>query len=708
MTTVTTTLVSGQNAYVGAISSRGEYSVSVNSGVQGPAGNTGANGVSITAANVASGNLVLTFSNSATIDVGSVVGANGAAGANGANGAAANTGNVTFANTTIGTSSVNTSLVIQTRNVNPSSSPAINSTSSWTFGYNGDLTLPGQMLFPEGTTLYNNGMTVSANVGYTIRAYGNTGGADLQWFANSANMGTTRWNAVRLNSPEAATEGTIVLSAGQFVATKNWEFRADGNLTTPGNIVFSDTTVQTTAFTTSGSYTWANTQTFSNTVTFNGNINVNGNTNYFSSNNIVYTDALVEVHAPPGGVGNTWTTNDTNDIGLRFHYYNGADKNAGLFLDNGTWRLKWVVDGTETAGQFTHSGLGDIEANVVYANVTGTASSANNAAYLGGIAAAQYAYANQVSAGSTNVAAQFAWTNSHTFSNSVTFSGSAVVPSSNTLGTALGSTTQRWVLIANTGTFSGAVSGVTTLATGNTTITGFANVTSTIQGGSSLIIAGAASGITTLAAGNTTITGFANVTSTIQGGASLIIAGAASGITTLAAGNTTITGFANVSTTLNVTGNTTLSGTNTYITGTNTYITSNVYITANVTITGNVTGNTAGFAIGYRDVPQNFTNTSLTLALTDAGKHILTQNSGSSTQTVTIPPNATIAFQTGTAITIIVQSTGTVAVANGAGVTMYLTGNSTAKSTVTLNSYSMATLLKIGTDTWMVSGTGAT
>jgi hypothetical protein len=48
-----------------------------------------------------------------------------------------------------------------------------------------------------------------------------------------------------------------------------------------------------------------------------------------------------------------------------------------------------------------------------------------------------------------------------------------------------------------------------------------------------------------------TSTGFANVTSTIQGGSSLTIAGAASGITTLAAGNTTITGFANVSVAVN-------------------------------------------------------------------------------------------------------------------------------------------------------------
>jgi hypothetical protein len=101
---------------------------------------------------------------------------------------------------------------------------------------------------------------------------------------------------------------------------------------------------------------------------------------------------------------------------------------------------------------------------------------------------------------------------------------------------------------------AGAASGITTLAAGNTTITGFANVTSTIQGGSSLTIAGALSGVTTAAMGNTTITGFANVTSTIQGGSSLTIAGALSGVTTAAMGNTTITGFANVTSTLQVGG----------------------------------------------------------------------------------------------------------------------------------------------------------
>lgn len=161
--------------------------------------------------------------------------------------------------------------------------------------------------------------------------------------------------------------------------------------------------------------------------------------------------------------------------------------------------------------------------------------------------------------------------------NFSTANTSGFYPVSNTVANALGAATQRWALNATTGSFAGAVSGITTLAAGNTTVTGFANVTGSIQGGSTLTIAGAASGITTLAAGNTTITGFANVTSTIQGGAGLTIAGALSGVTTAAMGNTTITGFANVTSTIQggagltiagaASGITTLAAGNTTITG---------------------------------------------------------------------------------------------------------------------------------------------
>ena len=204
----------------------------------------------------------------------------------------------------------------------------------------------------------------------------------------------------------------------------------------------------------------------------------------------------------------------------------------------------------------------------------------------------------------------------------------AIVPTSNTI--LLGNSTNRFVLSANTGTFSGAVSGITTLAAGNTTVTGFVNATSTIQGGSSLIISGAASGITTLAAGNTTITGFANVTTSVNaasynigtsfvanttGGyhtgtinaasfstsgfianttaivatANNILLGNSIGRFVLSAnsgnfsGNVTISGSSNVSSSLNVTGNVSINTFVTFLTLANTDLGSNT--TANVTAT---------------------------------------------------------------------------------------------------------------------------
>lgn len=377
MSTITTTLVSGQNAYVGVVTSRTPDTLTISTGTPGADGANGADGIGITSAQVISGNLVITYSNSAVFNLGSIIGGTGATGANGTNG--------------------------------------------------------------------TNG----------------TNGAD---------------------------------------------------------------------FTPSNTYTWSGVQTFSNTVNFNGDINVNGNTNFFSSNNLVYTDALIELHAPGGNTANVWSTNDGNDIGLRFHYYNGADKNAGLFMDNGTWRLKWVVDGSEAAGQFSHSGnLGDIEAGTVYANLIGTANNANN---LGGVAAASY-------------------------------------------------------LVTNTAINTG-----------------------------------------------------------------------------------------------------------------------NVVVTGNITLTGNIAGNTAGVAIGYRDIPQLLSNTSVTIANTDPGKHYYCANTTS--MTLTIANNTVVAgIPIGAAITVVSYGTGNVVITRATGVSLYLAANSTSADR-TLGTYGMATIMKVAADTWVINGTGLT
>jgi hypothetical protein len=122
----------------------------------------------------------------------------------------------------------------------------------------------------------------------------------------------------------------------------------------------------------------------------------------------------------------------------------------------------------------------------------------------------------------------------------------------------------------------------------------------------------------------------------------------------------------------------------------------------NITILGNLTSNINGFAIGYRDIPQVVFTSNATLALSDAGKHYFSSNSAN---VITIPNNTTVSFNIGTAISIVQQGAANLTVTPGSGVTLYLAGNSTAGSR-TLGNYGMATLMKVGTDTWFINGTG--
>ena len=123
----------------------------------------------------------------------------------------------------------------------------------------------------------------------------------------------------------------------------------------------------------------------------------------------------------------------------------------------------------------------------------------------------------------------------------------------------------------------------------------------------------------------------------------------------------------------------------------------------NLSVTGNVTGNTAGFAIGYRDIPQVAFTGNATIATADAGKHFYSTQS--TDYILTIANNASQGFQTGAAITVINQGTGNITLAQGSGVTLYLTGNATSGNR-TVTTFGMATLIKVATDTWFVSGAG--
>lgn len=114
-----------------------------------------------------------------------------------------------------------------------------------------------------------------------------------------------------------------------------------------------------------------------------------------------------------------------------------------------------------------------------------------------------------------------------------------------------------------------------------------------------------------------------------------------------------------------------------------------------------------GQAIGYRHVPQNSQSAAYTLVLSDAAKHILHPSADTTARTITVPANSSVAYPVGTAITIVNQ--------NGAGAltiaittdTMRLAGVGTVGSR-TLAANGLATLLKITSTEWIISGSGLT
>ncbi len=90
------------------------------------------------------------------------------------------------------------------------------------------------------------------------------------------------------------------------------------------------------------------------------------------------------------------------------------------------------------------------------------------------------------------------------------------------------------------------------------------------------------------------------------------------------------------------------------------------------------------------------TGTSYTLVLTDAGKQVTMTNASAST--LTIPPNASVAYDIGTRIQVIQLGAGAVTLTPGAAVTV-----SSLATTLAMSQYQVATLIKTATNTWVAN-----
>lgn len=212
------------------------------------------------------------------------------------------------------------------------------------------------------------------------------------------------------------------------------------------------------------------------------------------------------------------------------------------------------------------------------------------------------------------------------------------------------------------------------VAFGTGTVGGSGNIT----GGNLLFGSGVVSGTGNVSAGNLNVTG--NI---VDSGALTIITGSNGNIALAPDGTGIVTASGNISAAGNITSAANISS-------------------GNLSVTGNITGNTSGFAIGYRDIPQVSLASNVTTALTDAGKHYY--STSASNLALTIANNSSVVWPVGAAISIVNRGTANITVAGGTGVSLYLAGNSTAGNR-TVTTYGMATVMNVAANIWMISGT---
>lgn len=115
--------------------------------------------------------------------------------------------------------------------------------------------------------------------------------------------------------------------------------------------------------------------------------------------------------------------------------------------------------------------------------------------------------------------------------------------------------------------------------------------------------------------------------------------------------------------------------------------------------TVNDTGTIATSSAGFRGIPQNSQSGAYQLVLTDNGKHIANSTGG-----FTIPANASVAFPIGATVVLFNNSGSnqTIAITSD---TLRLAGTANTGSR-TLAQYGLATIVKVASTIWVISGAG--
>ena len=204
----------------------------------------------------------------------------------------------------------------------------------------------GAQIYLDSNLFYS----LDANVGaYQIYANANTASQQTQIDNIDANIGSYQIYA----NANAASQQTQIDNL-------NTQAYANANVaaylpTYSGSIGGTLTTASQPNITTLGNLTSFG-ASFGSTVaqgnlTVVGNLTVQGNTLTIGSNNLTVVDSIIDLHTFANL--DPLISDDGRDIGLRFHYYKGADTHAFLGWENNVETLVYLQNSNETNSNIT-------------------------------------------------------------------------------------------------------------------------------------------------------------------------------------------------------------------------------------------------------------------------------------------------------------------------------------------------------------------
>ena len=188
----------------------------------------------------------------------------------------------------------------------------------------------------------------SLNQTYTFQGktwkYNGTGWA----LVTNVDIAQSAWNTANLAYINAGSADILAQSAYD---NSNTKFSSSGGTITGPTTIAANVTI-------SGN----------NNLTVTGNLNVLGYTTTSYTNSLTLSNAMFNLHT--SNTLGPLTTNDGLNIGMAFHYYDTADKQAILVRENSTGYLIWYNTSTNLVGNTDSKGItmGTFQTDALIAN----------------------------------------------------------------------------------------------------------------------------------------------------------------------------------------------------------------------------------------------------------------------------------------------------------------------------------------------------